>query len=102
MRVKAIVSKAELRNHIQAKWNAKEEYGISKECATMDAATERVYQDLISECMCMEIVLEGSGDYELAEIYREKGKELIKEFEYLKTDFGWSQYLKHKGDIANG
>ncbi|SFL65721.1 hypothetical protein [Pelosinus propionicus] len=36
-RVKAIISKAELRNHIQAKRNAKEEYEMSKECVTMDS-----------------------------------------------------------------
>ncbi|SFM24513.1 hypothetical protein [Pelosinus propionicus] len=66
----------------------------------MDAATEKIYQDLISECMCMEIVLEGSREYELAEKYREKGQELIEEFEYLKTPEGWQRYLEHQREAG--
>ena len=62
----------------------------------MNAATEKVYQDLISECMCMQIVFEGGKEYELAARYLEKEKELIEEYEYLKTPEGWEHFTKYQ------
>lgn len=62
----------------------------------MNKATEKIYEDLISECLCMQIVFEGDGEYELAERCREKEVELRDEFEYLKTPEGWQRYLEHQ------
>ena len=62
----------------------------------MNKATAKIYEDLISECLYMQIVFEGDREYELAERYREKEIELRDEFEYLKTPEGWQRYLEHQ------
>ena len=65
----------------------------------MNKATAKIYEDLISECLCMQIVFEGDQEYELAERYREKEVELRDEFEYLKTPEGWQRYLEHQREV---
>ena len=87
-KVKAIVSRVELRNHIQAKRNA-------KECATMDAATRKSYEDAIEQYTVTISELEHSEDWDIVGNYRECLEELKGEYEELQTEAGWAQYLEH-------